>query len=552
MMSALHDLLVRSPPLLLFSVIGLGILVGQVRVRGFRLGVAGVLFTGLAAGAWRAGPDAATLEISHHVTTIGLILFVYGVGISSGPGFFRALGDRALRVNLVVVVALLAAAATALLGGRWAGLGAEQIVGAFCGGLSNTPALAAASELVEALGRGQAKDVAVGYSVAYPFAVLGGLLAFKAYATAMRRRAQREQEQAIREGRVPVPPVNANFEVRNPALFGKAIGELNVQETAGVLISRHRHGDHVSVPTKYSRLEEGDVVLAVGAPRAIDAALAYFGARSEQHLEHESQGPIVMRRILVSKRKLAGGTIEQLHLDRRFNAQVTRVRRADIDFVATPETRLELGDRLRVVMPGEHAAAVAAFFGDSEREIVDVDFTAMTLGISAGVLLGMVSVPVTSTAAVSLGLAGGPLVVALVLGKLGRTGPLTWSLPLETNHALQHVGLLLFLAGVGVNSGERFLTALSHHGLRLWLVGAAVTVVGTATALVGLRLFGKSSVIQSVGATSGMQTQPATLAYANEIFRSDDVYIAYAITYPVAMVGKILLAQLLVVIQQVL
>jgi putative transport protein len=202
-----------------------------------------------------------------------------------------------------------------------------------------------------------------------------------------------------------------------------------------------------------------------------------------------------------------------------------------------------LGDRLRVVMPKDQAAAVAAWFGDSERSLAELDVAALTLGICLGVLLGRVPLPLGGDQAVTLGFAGGPLVVGLVLGRLGRTGPLVWSLPLEANHAIRHIGLLFFLAGVGVNSGGRFLSGLADAGLPLLVAGAATTTVGTFLTLLLLRRLARASITSAIGATSGMQTQPATLARAFELSGSDETYVAYATTYPVAMVAKILIAQ---------
>lgn len=545
MLESVRALLCRSEPLLLFLVAGLGYLAGQVRVRGFKLGVAGVLFCGLLLGAWVV-PGQPALQVAPQVMQLGLILFVYTVGLSSGPGFFAALRARGVRFNLAVGGALLLGALVTLGIGRALGLGPGLIAGIYCGGLTNTPALAAVSQLVASLGLPDPQAPAVAYSLTYPFGVAGGLLSFQAFLGLTRRagEAEREAEQARARERASLS--SACFELRNPAVCGQAIGALRVQEATGLVISRHRQGEQVHVPTKYSVLQAGDVVKAVGLSGDLARAEEYFGARSHETLE-EPEAAIVMRRILVSKKDLAGLRLEELHLARRFGAQLTRVRRGDLDLPPSPDLVLELGDRVRVVMPAACSRQVAEFFGDSERELSELDYTALTLGIALGVLIGLIPLPLPGQGQLTLGFAGGPLIAGLVLGRLGRTGPLVWSLPAEANQALRHVGLLFFLAAVGLTAGGGFLSQLSSTGLRVFLAGLLTTSLTTALTLLALRRWGGASVVESLGATSGMQTQPATLARAHELTGSDGIFVAYATTFPVAMVLKIVLAQLLVI-----
>lgn len=545
-MNGFYDLLRSTEPLLLFLVIGIGYLLGQIRIRGFKLGVAGVLFAGLAFGAWQ--PEGAEpLEISLPVREIGLILFVYAVGLTSGAGFFSSLRLRGLRFNAAVIAGLLGGAAVAVVLGRLMGLSPGMIAGAFCGGLTNTPALAAVTELLRNTAPAMASDPTVGYSMSYPFGVLGVLLIFQWFVWWRRDEHKRELEKAAAAASGEQRVIVRNFCIQNPELFDRAIGELRVQAKTGVIISRMRHLGDIFIPTKYTRLQQGDIVVGVGKRADVERAGRYFGAESKERLELSREN-IEMRRILVSNRKLAGKTIEELELDRRFNAQITRLRRADIDMLVAPDVRLELGDRLRVVMPAQLVGEVSRFFGDSERAAAELDYTALTLGIVLGVLIGMVPIPIPGGSTVALGIAGGPLVVALILGKIGRTGPIVWSIPLEANEALRHIGLLFFLAGVGVTAGGKFLDTLTTTGPQLLLLGASVTMVTVGITMGLLRWIGHASVTGTLGATSGMHTQPASLARARELTQSDEAYVAYAITYPVAMIGKIILAQLIALI----
>ena len=479
---------------------------------------------------------------------VGLILFVYTVGLTSGSGFFASLKKKGVKFNIALVCSLAGGGLATLVIGIWMQLQPGQIAGVFCGGLTNTPALAAVTELLSNSGIGDVRNSAVGYSMAYPFGIIGGLLAFQLFYWLYRKDAEKEKTETLLKAKLKSSVLTSDFEITNPDIFGKAIGELRVQEKTGLIISRCEHNEVVTIPTKYTILQQGDIVSTVGPEIKINEAEKFFGTKSSIHID-EKKCEITIRRILVSNKKLAGKSIQEIELDRRFNAQITRLRRSDIELVPDHETTIEIGDRVRVVMPTDKSAEVVKFFGDSERSISDLDYTALTLGISFGVLLGMIPIPVPGGNFVSLGFAGGPLVSGLILGKLGRTGGLVWSLPSESNFALRHIGLLFFLAAVGIMAGGSFFDALTtNSGLKLFGLGLITTSITTLMTLFLLRHFGKGTIVEAVGATSGMQTQPATLARAYEMSQSDDTYVSYATTYPVAMVGKILIAQLLVIL----
>ncbi len=545
----MREIFLNSEPLLLFCVIGLGYIIGQIKIKGFSLGIAGVLFVGLLFGGWR--PDGAPpLKIAREISEVGLILFVYVVGLSSGAGFFATFRRRGLRFNLAVVTALICGAIITFIGGKLLKLPVDLVAGVYCGGLTNTPALAAVTELAKDVAGVNPSNPAVGYSITYPFGVIGGLLAFHLFFRLLRRNYAEEQTKGASGGGEATNLVVKNFVVQNPQLFERAIGELEVREKTGLIISRVRHNDKIIVPTKYTVLHKGDVVVAVGKPEDIERAVSYFGAESSERLEFLSCETIDVRRILVSRRDIVGKTIGELELDRKYNAQITRLRRADIELVPSSDTILEWGDSLMVVMPREKVSEVIKFFGDSLRGIAEINYTALTLGISCGVLLGMIPLPVPGGKTISLGFAGGPLIMGLILGRLSRTGPLLWSIPFGASQVLSHIGLLFFLAGIGVRAGGDFFTALSSTGAKLFLLGVLTTSVTTLLSLWLLRVYARATVVQALGATSGMQTQPATMACAFDLTRSNETYIAYATTYPISMISKIILAQLLFIFGQ--
>jgi putative transport protein len=547
-MNGIRDLLLRDEALLLFLIIGIGYLIGEIKVKGFSLGVAAVLFVGLAFGSWQ--PEGAKpFQVAHAVLEVGLVLFVYAVGLTSGPGFFRAFRDKGMRYNLCVAGAVLGGAVVAMAGGRLMDLEPGMIAGAFCGGLTNTPAMAAASQYLRTQSAALASQPVVGYSVSYPLGLLGGVTALYTLTWLNRGAFAREREERAAAAKRQSELTTQSYVIASGELAGKAIGALRIRDVTGVQLTRIRRAgsDVVRVPTKYDVLGIGDTVTGFGPPEKLRAAVAYFGRESEERLDM-NRDHVEILRVLMSRKALVGMKIEELGIDEKFGAQITRVRRADREIMPTEGMTLALGDRLRIVAPREKVAEVTHFFGDSERAKMDLDYTAMTLGISAGVLLGMLPIPVPGLGSVSLGFAGGPLIVALVLGYLGRTGPIVWAIPLEASETIRHIGLLLFLAGVGVLAGNNLVPALSSNGLEVAALGFAVTLATATLCITFLRVFAKAPVIDALGTTSAMLTQPSTLEISRKMSGTDDVYVCYATSQPVAQITKIILAQLLVMV----
>ena len=528
------DLLADNPLLLLFAVAATGYLVGKIRVAGFELGVAAVLFAGIGFGALDP-----RLAISDEIWNLGLVLFVYTVGLATGPGFVASLRRRGIAANGGLIAAVGLAALAALGTETLLGLSAAAAAGTYSGSLTNTPALAAVLEYLQSTGRGfglGASEPVVGYSLTYP---IGVLLPLVAVFFVMRRQPAAAPGPAGGDRIVAVtahvdaeglPPLR---ELRR-GLEGVAFGRLE------------RDGETVlAEPDVVPR--PGDLVSVVGAPAQVEAVTERLGHESSRHIELERTS-FDIRRILVSNRTVAGRRLDEIDLPGLFGAAITRVRRGDVDLVATPETVVELGDRVRVLAPRERLAAVGAYLGDSVRRISEVDVLTLGVGVTAGLLLGLVPIPLPGGGTFELGFAGGPLIVALVLGSLGRTGPLVWQLPYTANLTLRQLGTVLFLAGIGVRSGQAFAsTAASPEALRL--AAAGILITGTCvgvTLLVGLRLLHLAPATLA-GIVSGTQTQPAVLAYATAQVRDDrEVNLGYATVYPLAVVLKIVLAQLLV------
>jgi len=544
----LADILAGNPILLLFTVIGLGYLLGNIKILGFNLGVAAVLFVGIAFGA-----IDERLALPDYIYVIGLVLFVYAIGLQSGTGFFSSFHRRGFRINLVAVIILCAGAALAVLLKSVMGLSAPSIAGLFCGALTNTPALAATVETIDNMKgalppstvRLCLNSPVVTFGLAYPFGVLGVMLWLFIFTRLFRIDFAKEDAERLRDtGRGVI--LSRTFKITNPAVSERTVAEaLGYLGEPGFVLSRIQKGDAISVVVPSTILSAGDRVVAVGGADALERARILFGEQSSEHIP-EASGQITYRRIFVSNKNVIGKTIRELELYKLFDATITRLRRGDVDFVPSPDTILESGDRIRVVANRQSLEAISKFFGDSIRSISETDFLSLSLGVVLGVFLGMIAFPLPNGMVFRLGFAGGPLIVGLILGKLERTGPIIWGLPYTANLVIRQVGLVFFLAAIGTKAGPGFGATFRTGGWGLIAAGALITsFVAVAAILAGCKLL-KLPMSAVMGVVSGMHTQPACLAYANQQASNELPNIWYAAVYPASMIAKIILAQIIV------
>ena len=530
------DLLVDNPLLLLFVVAALGYLLGRIRIGSFSLGVAAVLFAGLAIGALDED-----LELPDLVYQLGLVLFVYTIALASGPAFARSLGGRTLRLNALVGGVLLVCFGMVVGFAVLADLSDATASGLFAGSLTNTPALAG---VLETLGTQDASasrlaEPVTAYAIAYPMGVVAMLLAVH---FAWRRWGEREA--------VPVEEVVARtVTVRNEAVVGRRVDELLREGGWPVVFSRLHRGDQTAVVGGSTTLQAEDEYVVVGPRSQVRQVAGLLGSAAPGETLTEDRHDVDFRRILVSNKAVAGRTIADLDLIETYGAVVTRVRRGDVEVVAQGGTQLELGDRLRVVGSHQSLREVAALFGDSNRAVSEIDIISFSVGITLGLLVGLIPVPLPGGATFHLGIAGGPLVVGLLLGMRGRTGPMLWQIPYNANLTIRQLGLVLFLAGVGLRSGYDFKeTVFSGTGPLLFLGGAAVTTVAALLVIgIGHRVL-RVPLQELTGMLSGFQTQPAVLAASLERSGDDQPNLGYAAVYPLAMLLKIILVQVVLLV----
>ena len=532
MLASIADTLASNPVLLLFVVIATGYALGRIRVAGFSLGVAAVLFAGIGIGAI---DDRFVLP--EPVWVLGLALFVYTIGLTSGPGFLAALRGRGLAANALVLAAMGVCALVAVAAHLFLGLSAARATGAFAGGETNTPALAAAVEALQGKSGSEslAAEPIVGYSLAYPLGVV--LPLFAAWLVIRRARG--------RGADLGAPPslVVRTVLVERPA---GSLEEVRERHGGSVSFGRLLHEEQLEVAADTLEPQPGDLLSVVGTSAEVDAVEQELGRHAPDEIELDRH-ELDVRRFVVSARPLAGRRIGELDLKRRFGAVATRLRHGDVDMVADPDLQLELGDRIRVVAPPGRMSEVAAFFGDSHRALGELDALSFSLGLAGGLALGAVGLPLPGGSELSLGSAGGPLVLGLVLGALGRTGPFVWQLPYTASLTLRQLGLAIFLAGIGLRAGPTFADTLTEPAALLVVgTGAAVTVSGLLVLLVGSRRVARLPTQTLVGTLAGM-SHPAVLSYASDQLQDErELTIGYATVFPLAMIAKIVLAQVLV------
>ena len=520
MLETLKSLLEHTPMLALFAAVGLGYAIGRISIAGFSLGVGAVLFAGLALGA--IAPLSAPPPL---VNSIGLVMFLYGIGIQYGKQFFAGLAGAGLKWNLVAAVGVLGALGVALLLGGAAGVSPTYSMGLFAGSLTSTPTLQAA---LDAAGNG---DPAIGYSVAYPFGVIGPILCLFALSRLVKPRM------------APSPAPPQSLEVTLQEIQGVSVADLMARLPSGVdLIAVRRDGAN-RLPDPQMALNSGDAVLLFGQPEGLERARMRLGRVDPGRLGKD-RSALDVARFFVSREALVGTAVGNLTFPEGVEAKVAEVRRGDAVLVPEPALVLEFGDRVGVVAPGESLASLRKYFGDSLKSTAEFSHVSVGLGMTLGVLLGLVKIPVPGIGAFSLGIAGGPLLVALALGRLGRTGPFSWHIPLSANITLRNFGLTLFLAGVGLGAGKPFVDTVSKTGFTFLGIGAAVVLGGMlVTVAIGQFLL-KMPTDDLFGVMSGVAGNPAIPAYANRTLPSDRIDVAFATVFPSMTILKILCVQI--------
>ncbi|MBR7635072.1 aspartate:alanine exchanger family transporter [Janthinobacterium lividum] len=524
MLQLFRHTLESTPILALFLVIGAGYALGRISVFGFSLGVGGVLFAGLALGAFAPGAVPPPM-----VGSIGLLLFLYGIGVQYGVQFFAGLRGVGQKHNVIAFIAVMGGLAVSVWGGQWIDISLRMASGVFAGAMTSTAALQAALEASHGNG-----DAAVGYAVAYPFGVVGPMLGLYL--------AGRILKPVLTPP--PAPIVVSEITIDAATLAGAALSELADGPLAGVQVIGVRQGHQNRLPDPGLVLGVGDALMVSGTVAGVEAARTALGHLDPGRLMKD-RSAFDGTEVFVSDAEIVGVPLGELNLAKDFPLQIAFIRRGDAMILPHPFLTLEFGDRVMAIAPPKHAADVRKLFGNSITATAEFSYVSLGMGMVLGVLLGLVPIPLPWIGSFSLGLAGGPLVMALILGRLGRVGRISWRLPLSANLVMRNYGLTIFLASVGMASGLPFVQQVGADGLPMLALGAVTVLVVVALVVILGKVFLRLPFPELLGIAAGATGNPAVLVFANRLAKSDRPNLGYAMIFPSMTIVKIVAVQVL-------
>jgi len=539
----MNNLLSENSLLLLFLVASVGYLLGNIRIKGVSLGVAAVLFTGLVFGA--SNPD---FKIPSIITNLGLVLFVYSIGLSSGPAFFASYKKNGIRDFLFLVIMLMFSGLIAAAMFFIFDLSAATITGAYAGSTTNTPALAGVIDYINntygAAGSEYNSDAVIGYSFSYPMGVMGSIFVILLMEKLLKIDYKKEELSLRKEYPVGGFLSSATIEVTNPEIVNIQIRDLFKKYKWDIVFGRIYQNDQFALTNYNTVLNVGDIVMVVGNKIDLEEAVQDIGQRTNSHLEYD-RTQFDVRRIFVSNPRVVGRTIASLRIDEKYNAIISRIRRGDVDMLASGKTVLELGDRLRFVARRNDLRSLSEYFGDSYKASSRINLFTFGLGIGLGLIIGAIEIPFGSDVTFKLGYAGGPLLVGLLFGALRRTGPVVWTLPYSANTTLQQIGLILLLAGIGVSSGHSFIESFSAEAIWVFVASVIISMVTAMSMIyIGYKVI-KMPFSLLMGIVSN---QPAIMDFACSRSGNQIPGFGYTMVFPIALIMKIVIAQVLFVV----
>ena len=541
--SIAHSVLVLS------GVTALGVLLSRIKICGVSLGVTWILFVGIVAGHF-----GLTVEhnVLHFIKEFGLILFVYSVGLQVGPGFFSSFKKGGLTLNAVAVMIVLMSVLLAYTIHLVTGTSLVTMVGVLCGAVTNTPGLGAAQQTyLEATGAAE-PSIAMGYAVAYPLGVVGIVMSIVVIKGLFRMNMDKELEKATGSSADTTKMATKySVGIKNAAIFGKTIEELHSFIDKDFVVSRLcRESGKVEIPASTTKLLEGDKLLVISVEANKESIVAFFGElldmTSDEWMEMDSH--MATRKIVVTKHKVNGKTLGELKVRSVFGVNVTRVNRAGVDLVAAPDLELQIGDRVLAVGDEQKLDSFAKMLGNSAKQLREPNLLAIFLGIAVGVVFGSIPFMLPGMPQpVKMGLAGGPLIIAILISRFGYKFNIVTYTTLSANMMLREVGISLFLAAVGIASGEGFVDTVVNKGGFAWIgYGVIITLVPMlAGAAIGRYAF-KFNYFQLMGLIAGSGTNPSGLAYSNSVSPINQQAVSYATVYPLVMFLRVLTPQILI------
>jgi putative transport protein len=524
----------------LFLVIGLGIALGNVRIKGINFDTSAVIFVAIFFG-YLYNLKGISFSIPPIIQRVGLVLFIYTIGMQAGPSFFSSFKEQGTKLIFLAGITVITGGITAIAISYFYDVDMNMMSGLLTGALTSTPGLAASIE------SSQSPLASIGYGIAYPFGVLGVILFVKLGPILFRVNIKDEEKKFNEEANSNTPIIiSKNLIISNENAHGKTINELRIRFMTKANISRVMKPNQAPIsPTKETILETGDVIRAVGTENALKRIEILLGKVTD--IELPRSGTFDLKWYVVSNDAVVNKTIRELNLFENYSATITRIRRASIDLAPHPTTKIKYGDKIFVSCSKGNVPAVTQLFGDSLKRIGQTSFLPVAFGIAIGILLGSFAIPIGSFH-LKLGLTGGVLLASIFLSWKGKTGPVIWNLPGPANQILRQFGLLLFLTPVGLKAGQSLVLAIQEHGAILFLYGALITLIPMITTVLTGRFLLKINFLSILGALTGGMTSTPGLSATGSMTESEAPQIAYAAVYPFSLVLIIAMAEIMAIL----
>jgi putative transport protein len=530
--------LLTEQMLVLFAILAIGSWIGQLSWRGISLGAAGVLFTALIFGHFG-------LKAPKEVQDLGLLLFVYAVGITAGPRFFRTFRRRGIQFVIIGLATVVTGAVATIAVAYFLNLPDDLASGLYTGALTCTPALAATIDVMERIAPGSSAAVSVGYGIAYPFSMISVVLLIQLLPRLLRRDLRVAERHWLQEKQAEAPALQVKqFRITNPNCDRKRISEVNPRRMALANISRVKRGEQVFAASPALVVQVGDVVMVVGPAEELEKMRLLLGEETDERMDVNAN--VLSVDVEVLEESLTGKTLAQMRLWESFTVVITRIRRQGLELAPSGNVTLEMGDTIRVVGETGVVEAFAKLVHGAPRRADETNMVPFLIGLMLGIAMGAIPVQLPNGLEMRLGAAGGAFIVSLLIGHFGRIGPFRLYVPAAARNISRELGLMLFLAGAGTNAGAHFVEILQQQGPMLLLAGALVTLSSVGVGLVIMDRVYHMNLLSTMGALCACMTNPPGLGAANAQTDTDLPAVSYASVYPVALIFKILLAQVLV------
>jgi len=522
--------LFSSSYFVLFLIIVIGFIIGRIKIKGIYLDVSAVIFVALVFGHFG-------LVVPKDFQNLGLVLFIFTIGIQAGPSFFESFKKNGRELAILATILIVSSGIITFCIFYFFGLDKNLVIGLLNGALTSTPGLAAA---IDSTGSPLAS---IGYGIGYPFGVIGVILFVSFLPKILRLNIKEEEKKYKQEITTDFPEIlKKHFIVENENVIGKTLGELNIRFMTKAVISRIMQNNIVLVPDSKIIFQKGDIIKAVGTKEALERIKILIGSETITEIPTDTNYDV--RSILVTNKDVVKKTLGQLNILDTYHATITRIRRSGINISPSPSSKLQFGDKLIVVCHKDNMKDVSRIFGDDTSKLSSTDFLPIAAGIILGILVGKISLNFDNFS-FSLGLTGGILMVALVLGRTGKTGPILWTMTGAANQLLRQFGLLFFLAAVGTSAGTSLVETFQKYGLELFIYGIIITMLPMIITTVIARYILKLNILTLLGTLTGSMTSTPGLAAVDNMVDVDAPAIAYATVYPIAMVLLIIVVQIL-------